>query len=213
MKNCEIHNCSDDGVRGDQGLTVVGCYIHNCGGRGIEFAGHYGHAYRNIIGDFESPSNTMTTAIGQAGGSNGCAIIDNIIFGTTTGFIGIQQELWWHIVNNSIYNSAAGTASGINIADGISRIFNNLVEGFNGSGGAGIDFNGFHTLYLGNAVDNNGTDYLATHAHTPLNLGDNESLSASPFNISGSVTPADFIPADTGNVKQGSQPHTIVGTP
>ena len=144
---------------------------------------------------------------------NGCLLntrdgtIERNIVNVAGSGIGILMADECHASHNSVY-SDGGTGTGI-IISGVSRqiynLSNNLVEGFSGVGGIGIDTGaatGNIQLYAGNAVRNCTTPYGGTAV---VNMAlDNETLTlASPFT---SASTGDFSPVDTGNVKEGALP-------
>lgn len=216
--NCEIYDGTAQLVYVNGPSTrVIGCYIHD-GDTGIFVNQRECTVHRNIVGDFESPGTEMTKGINSSTGVQSNTITQNIVMfdpASPNAAVGIQynEDHGW-ICNNSVYHNNAGTGSGILISGLDAVVMNNLVEGFSGTGGIGIDYDDSNALIYGaNAVFDCETEFANLDGANQVSLADDETLSASPFNISGTITPADFIPADTGNVKQGSIPHTISGTP
>lgn len=205
VMRCEVNNSTGgSGIEVDNQCVVTDCYIHNVTASGITSAvgGFFSHnyisdcdvrailvqvdgaAYRNIISTSGSQDGIMLN------GNGGC------------------------IVQNSIY-SAGGTGQGI-VATTASTmggaIMNNLVEGFSGSGGIGIQIGSGTTslqFYAGNSVYNCATAYSVTTIGGEIGAisgGSNETLSASPFTSAGT---GNFSPVDTGSVKEGVIPATI----
>lgn len=209
---CEFHNGTSDGIEVQGTARVIQCYIHNINGQGILQHSGVLIAYRNVVGDFESATNLINVGIGGASTTSafsGSVIEENIIYLTQASATGIHTSRGFTgtCINNSIYQGSAGTGAGISVGDQATAIFNNLIEGFSGTGGRGIDYGSEPGMLTGgNAVYNCTTAYANASSEGHIALGDDETLSASPFNISGTVTAADFIPANTGNVKQGSIP-------
>ena len=199
--NCELDNADGYAIRLDTSSIVIGCYIHNMGNRGIDVAsGFIGYNYISNVG-----IKTMNVAIDPGGAAT---IYRNIIDidGATDG---IDSFTGCVVTHNSIYSNG-GTGSGITCVNSAAQcvIDNNVIEGFSGSGGVGIDFGtgALVNSYRGNAVYNCATAYDATV--TTHIEGSNETLSASPFTDAAN---GDFSPVDTGSVSEGSLPQIIGG--
>lgn len=208
---CAIMRCELDNATGNRAIdldldsNVIGNYIHNVGDFGIVVTS--GVVEQNIL---KNGTNKFSWAI-RGDGADATVIRRNIISidGTSSG-IDADNKTW--IDQNSIY-SAAGTGTGIDLATAgnVKSVRNNLVEGFSGTGGVGIDAGDTGIkleVYGGNAVYDCETEYVAPDRNF-LALGDNETLTASPFTDAAND---DFSPVDTGNVKEGSLPaafHTI----
>jgi hypothetical protein len=200
IQKVEVHNgtgTTSYAINVDTGL-VQECYVHDWEGYAIR--NDNGHTSENYIWD---DGATMALGIQCV---PGITVENNIIaFDSAHAGVGIQTASLNDgvIRNNSIF-SVGGTGKGILITNGGFRqeIANNLVEGFSGAGGIGIDTNttasGADSV-RGNAVYNCTTAY----DNNALYSSDNETLSASPFNDAAN---GDFSPVDTGNVLQGSLP-------
>ncbi len=187
VSGCYVHHTASPtkfGIRADSNSIIEHCYVENTGlAQGI-FS--FGARVRNCIVTFTGVDDGAGIYMGGAG----------------------------TVEHNSVYAGAAHTGSGIHLAAnvyGIS-ISNNLVEGFSGSGGFGIEFLSETSLscYGGNAVYDCETAYTAggPTEYAVDNRGDNETLTASPFT---SASTGDFAPVDTGNVKEGALPQIIGG--
>lgn len=200
--DCEIHGTSGNGIAGGSFILVRNCHLHNIGGVGISGGGH-------IFGNYlKNGTNKFTSAITLASGS--AWAIGNLISidGSSNGIIGVNNNTL--VLRNSILSSA-GTGVGIQGSGGIAtgNAFNNLVEGFSGVGGIGIQAPTADAYtWLHNAVYNCTTAYSVTGDQWASE--DNETLSATPFAKSGSDTFANrftyFAPVDTGNVHGGAYP-------
>ena len=163
-----------------------------------------GYVARNFV---DSTGGTAATTSGAIRTFNGPGIIEhNVILCDQPTSSGIQVAQNSTVRHNSIYNSAAGTASGIftraasNI--GIYEISNNLIEGWSGTGGEGILFSSNGQQLSkggGNSFFNCTTlvEFGATSAFIIDDDGGNEILTASPFTDAAS---GDFTPVDTGSV-------------
>lgn len=143
---------------------------------------------------------------------------NNFVFvdGATNG---ISTYAYSHISNNSVLSNG-GTGTGFYCELYFQSMFNNLVDGFSGTGGKGIN-NATSNVYVqwwrNNAVFNCDTEYgnQDNHIVLPLSEADNEILVSSPFKKTGSL-PTDFTsatfwdkvyayfaPVDVGNVYNG----------
>ncbi len=196
---CEIDNCSNTGtpVALGNNAKIIGCHIHNIAGRCFFSTGIASFNY------FENGTNDFIYTLGSSFG----LVYRNIIKidGASDGISLRGDDA--QAINNSIWSNG-GTGAGISVdsPDRGSMIINNLIEGFSGTGGKGVEFvnNNRVALFAGNSSYNNDTDY-----ETPILLLDdwkglgNEVLSASPFT---DAVNGDFKPVDTGAVKEGSIP-------
>jgi type 1 fimbria pilin len=114
-----------------------------------------------------------------------------------------------YVRNNSIYADGAGSCSGLKLqASRVSNIVsNNLIEGFSGASGVGIEISGssHHALLGGNnSVYDCTTNISGTLVSSKL-LAANEELTTSPFTDAAN---GNFNPVDTGSIKEGSLPET-----
>lgn len=190
------------------GAFLDSCYVHNCSGIGV-VASADGAEVR--LSYFANGTNDFTHAISMSG--DGCTAYRNILTldGSSNG-IRITSSNGQKIVNNSIL-SASGTGAGVFLDSSPDQpiVVGNAVEGFSGAGGIGFDLTGGSnlSLYGNNAAFNNTTNYSLTD-DVGLNVGDNETLGATPFDKSGSDTFANrvtyFGPVDTGNMRNGAWP-------
>ncbi len=202
--NCELDNTSGAGVNlGNMGM-LYGCYLHNIGGIG---ATGFGRSGSIMYCHFANGANDFTNAIQNVNGT----VYRNVIQvdGTTNGIVAGNDV---RILQNSVWsNGGSGNGialSGNSVTHGVT---NNVVEGFSGSGGNGFSMavGGSKLItYGGNSAYNNETDYTSPSSWTLKDLGDNETLSASPFTDAAN---GDFSPVDTGNVKEGALPQIIGG--
>jgi hypothetical protein len=178
---CDIHHGASNPSSGKYLLktgalsSIVGCSIHSASKcRGIEMS--QGVLFGNNIYD--------TTLAAQCTGS-GC-IVGNVIKQSTAGAYGLYLMGGGLLVaNNSIYNSAAGTLQGITLTGTTpfgNVLVNNIVEGFSGAGGEGIELTTKRPAIVGyNAFYNNTSSYTKT-IDIPFDLATSDvSLAASPF--------------------------------
>ena len=206
--DCELTDTSASGVIFDDRYQCLRNHIHSCGYNGIKIKNN-GLCAWNYLANGE---DSFTNAIHYWGNSGG-NIENNII-----SISGASKGIWINAAANSIAiigNSIladTGTASGIlRSSNGAgTMLLNNLVEGFSGVGGVGINTeigNWTDSVVGNNAVYNCSTPY-DLQDEVAYAVGDNESLGASPFAKSGADTFANrhvyFAPADTGNVHGGA---------
>lgn len=198
---CEIDNSTAGGIDADNNFLLDGCYVHNIAGIGV-FA-----ANLTVIHSWlANGTNKFTNAIEASGNLDARRNI--IILDSTSSGIDLPEDGVAEF--NSIYSNG-GTGSGITTALSalIIGVSNNLVEGFSGTGGIGIDLaaNAFVgcRIFRGNGVYNCATAYNSPTTFS-LAESDNETLTASPFT---NASAGDFSPVDTGSVRNGSLPQNI----
>ncbi len=154
--NCEIDNTSGHGIDIDANGIVENCYIHNCGGIGVNvFAG----AARVVGCYFENGANKFDAAVVGGG-----TVMFNVInlSSAANGSDGIRYADTALVAFNSIWSDAGVNAIGLmplgtTMHDTI--IINNIIEGFSGSGGIGLQVTSDDELFrVGyNAFYNNAT--------------------------------------------------------
>lgn len=202
-----VMNCSIEGNASAKCVSMTGVYnvFHN------NYV--YGHTSGSYCVDLSSVIVT-NNYISQSGTGptlwvlDGDAYIANniLVIGHADGD-GIYTSGNSCIVNNSIYNSTGvGTGQAIYLYT-TGLINNNLIEGFNGTGGRAIDVQTTTKPVLsiqGNGFYNNESNFNGTAI--TLYESDNETLGVSPFTDAAN---GDFSPVDTGNVKEGSSPGVI----
>ena len=182
--NCEFDNTTGGGVVTDSACRFFNCYFHNIGAVGIQVA-----ATAIIEGCyFKNETNDFTTAILSTTADSyiGSNTLD--LDGTSNGIVFSSHRNL--IKGNSVFSSA-GTGTGIEITSGYNQILiNNICEGFSGTGGIGFDLQSGadFILYGNNAAYNNATNYNE-NSDFISDIGNNETLLASPFTNAGS---ADF---------------------
>ena len=141
-------------------------------------------------------------------GGSGTAV-NNVVHCLLAGDTGINNSTHQaSVIGNSVYNAAAGTAEGI-YANGLNTpvILNNIVEGWSGVGGSGIETTTFDVALLaGNAFYNNTAHMSVARS---LYSDNNDVLGASPF-----VSPAtgDFrINGTQAGVTEDAFPAAFLG--
>lgn len=181
--NCEVDNSTGNGIQGDIGLTVIGCYIHNIGTYGINNSATGSLIYANYL---ENGANSFAIGINT---SNAVYVIGNIIDIGSGGSEGIRLTGGsGSAINNSIWANGS-TGAGIVCVNGIGQhvVLNNVIEGFSGAAAEGIltQTSASMALYGHNKVYNCTTNFSISGVIF-VDLGNNDSLSASPFvNASG----------------------------
>jgi hypothetical protein len=198
---CEVHD-------GSGGITAVGAMVISCHVYDINVTGINMSTSSYVWGNYISNAGTEEMDEAIVHGAGEC--VRNIISidGATDGIKTTNH--WTAVSNNSIFcTTGTGTGRGIWMSGNkVVGVFGNLIEGFNGSGGIGIDASGSSTadpLVSNNAIYNCATNINAADHYSFSE--DNESLGASPFAKSGANTFANratyFAPVDTGNVRTG----------
>lgn len=206
---CEGNNTTGMGFVVDDNSVVSGCYVHNVCGDSNRYGIYSGVASLTSFNYVEPVAVDTSIGIFSSGD-----VFRNIVIMPTGSTIKNAITLSGNNTscdNNTLYaNASAGTGIGIGNGTIVKSLTNNVVEGFSGLGGIGIDVGATATLnkYGGNACYNNETEYNQLATRVGVNLGDNETLTASPFT---SASTGDFSPVDTGNVKEGSLPQLIGG--
>lgn len=205
---CKLHGTTATAWQGILRSTISQSYIYDVTGN---FEGLYSNnGQSEIKNNFIEYGGTLSAVRVQTQG----LVTGNIIKITNTGCdraIQLVTSNYSTVQYNSIYSSVACTGIGIDAGTSHCEVTNNLVEGFSGVGGVGIDTAtaGRAVLSGGNAVYNCTTAYEAGDPKFVAEaMGDNETLSASPFNDAAND---DFSPVDTGNVKEGALPQIIGG--
>ena len=141
MRNVQIDTTTGSGVVADQGM-ILGCHFHNIGGIGCSIG--EGLVQSNF---FKNGTNDFSAAISQASEQ----VIGNIISvdGTSNGITFAGNGTIGAIVGNSIWSNA-GTGKGITNSGGgreLLGLFNNIVAGFSGVGGIGIEIATGHVVH------------------------------------------------------------------
>jgi hypothetical protein len=189
-------------------LTLLGnsCVVAGCRMEGNDAVGIY--ISGNATGSKVS-QNWIQGGTGIRHQSPFAAFIEQNIIVNPSNF-GIYAPSPAYIHRNSIY-SAGGTGVGIRTdagSDGYIDLVGNVVEGFSGSGGKGYQLSRNMSAKGKNAVYNCNSGYVVT-GDVYRDLGDDETLSSSPFAKVGTVTNyADrmtwFTPLNVGNVWAGA---------
>ncbi len=202
--DCELHGTTGK-IFNSAGGVLIGTHVY-------DFSGSQSiNAKRTHYNYIDNTQTTTTTGVIIDSGATSSSIIGNIIISNSSAAVGISIDDDSILVTGNSILSSAGTGTGIRL--GVNRtghiITNNIIEGFNGTGGAGFDGvsrSEGSTVFAGNAAYNNTTDYA--NPADEVFAEDNETLSATPFAKSGANTFANrlvyFSAADTGNVHGGA---------
>jgi len=202
--NCEVHD-ANNGIGMGAYSSAESVNIYDCGTYGIYMTGD-SHARNCYIRSRSTDSNgAMTTCIyndGRPGNVTNCIISCD---STTNGIDNFDDG---DIVSNCSILSAGGTGFGIRIGTaGIgSGAWNNLIEGFSGTGGDGIFWQDASPNEAKGIVANNTIYDCASPLTNDNNLAaykaNNDTPSGSPFVKSGADTYANrftYFEPDTDN--------------
>lgn len=203
---CEIHGSTFRGLTLGNNCLVHGNYIYDVTQGLITVL--YATILYNIIDGVNFTNKIGSPAQKGISVSTGANVAFNVIL-VQTAANGIEtnsEEMT--ILHNSIFGNGSTGSGIVTTATQAAPVFvvsNNIVEGFSGVGGIGIEIDGpLSAVTQGNAVYDCATAYsLAT---TTLAANDNETLSATPFT---DAALADMNPVDTGSVKEGALPANI----
>lgn len=173
--DCEIDNTTGNGISISFANTqVFGCYTHNIGG------GNNINADDVHFNRCESDGRNPTGYIRAAASCGHNTIRMAAAAPASTGIAPANGIL---VHNNSIFSNG-GTGSGISLASNFQSAVNNIVEGFSGAGGKGINGNStYQAVYGLNALYNNTTNVSGVSAL--MSVGADIILSGSPFTNSG----------------------------
>lgn len=159
----------------------------------------------------------VDAAVGNAltfSGNDGAVALRNIFSCGAVASTMLRVQGRGGIISQNSILAAAATGIGISLeaaGDGV-IVTNNIVEGFSGTGGDGIQVasGAKIALYAGNAYYNNTANETGVSGAVFCDGGDNEALGSSPFAKSGANTFANrfvyFAPNDVGNVYGGAYP-------
>ena len=203
--NCYVHMTSSGaGIGFDNNSMIIGCRVEATG-RGLEVLSG------TVFGNYVQTSSNYAI---QCGVGTAC-IYGNIatVTGTSTGGIYIDRANCY-VYGNTIFSQDASTSAGIFYGSSTlspHSIANNVIEGFSGTGGRGIDYGTGDpplTSSLNNSVYNCSTPFTTPLSGEFYIDAGNETLVSSPFAKSGSPSYADrlnyFSLNDVGNVRTGS---------
>jgi hypothetical protein len=146
---------------------VVGCYIHDAGTTSTGIDGASIASYNYV---FNCPTGIVLEI---------ASVVGNLIVGSTV--TGISATSPHAIMRNSIYCSTAATGKGIYTSGTYAGIIvNNIVEGYSGAGGIGINVAGDVHVIGYNAFFNNTTPQTNVNVYTDLTAND-VTLASSAF--------------------------------
>ena len=215
--NCELDNSTGNGIQhatqGTQSI-ILNNNFHNIGGYGINITASGGCLIKGNY--FKNETNDFIAAIFL--NHYQCTVENNIIsVDSASDGILLGSSGFFNVIRANSILSSSGTGAGIDVTPQQStKVYENLVEGFSGSGGIGIAYHASEQQLGGNnAVYNCATTYSNQSAIID-DLGDidslysDETLSESPFAKDGSDTFSNrfayFVPKDVGNIWGGIYP-------
>ena len=160
------------------GTMVLGCYIHDAG----ELPSSPGAAIYGFSNPAMIVGNYIANCNGGIFGGYGWGIHNNVIYLNSTLGYGIQATYQAIVTGNTIYNAAAGTNYGINIPNsgGQLPVLNNIICGFSGAGGEGINTANL-PLAGYNAFWNNTANYTVSDQRFVDLTANDVALGADPF--------------------------------
>lgn len=188
VSGCELTNAtSSTNYAIDLGdrSGVFGCYFHNLNGFGVR-----GDAFSVVGCTFENgPTYDLNACVRNTNSAGTTQVIQSlfIVDGATNCIDHDGDNLT--VVNCSFFSDGGtGTAIDASAATKGTRILNNIIEGFSGTGGTGISVTNYPVCVLGyNAFYNNATN---------MSVGD-KLIDWTSNDISG--TGSLFVDASTGN--------------
>jgi len=225
LMDCQIHNFgNNNGVVLDQHCLAFHCNIHKGAStptsKSLLSISHYSRAIGNYIHD------AGTTGIGITSGGDGnliygnyfadCStgifvagyghVIYNIVYNCTVYGISLSQDNF--AIGNSISATSAATGRGIVSTSDNNVILNNIIQGFSGTGGIGINTTKHLSILGYNTFYNNATN--ETLGDVIADLGNDVALSVSPFTDAASE---DFSlsTANAGAAIDGAYPGAFYG--
>ena len=193
LYGCEVDNTTAfEGVglapAGNSRNVIAHNYFHDCATYGV-----YGGGWRDkIVGNY------CDVAAGSTGGIY-LASLDNLVWRNmivvnevaANGILVSQSNQW--LIGNTIFSTVAATAAGI-LFDAATHdsmvILDNLIEGFSGVGGRGIDFANLtrHVqIYENNSFHDNETDE-DNRGDFDYEAGNDLAMAASPLMKEGAMT-------------------------
>lgn len=207
--NCEINNCTENGIDVDNSCTILGCYVYNIGKTSIAVLSDSVIENNYVLDD----TNAMWYGI-FLGYARNCAVGNIVTVKDNSSASGIYFTNYGNLVSYNSVLCSGGTGRGIYNAGSREQnvIHSNLIEGFSGAGGDGIDLGTiiYPTYMMNNGVFNCTSKYTTGSAETLAIDENNDELTASPFLKTGSNTFANrfayFEPSDAGNIRGGAYP-------
>lgn len=195
LYHCEVADGGGDGINGDINIAVHNCFIHDIGGDGVEI--NDGSVLFNYFKNDGTRDMVACLRYVNGNANQFCNFAWNVcnIDGVTDGVIGDTRLAVFH---NSIYSNG-GTGTGIDLLTGdwYPVVADNLIEGFSGTGGIGIQLasGGQIGIYAGNSAFDCTTEFSINDSVVRDRV--NETLGSSPFGDPGSEN---FAPAPVGLV-------------
>jgi hypothetical protein len=162
-------------------IVITGCYFHDAGTNGAYCIRTGNSANLFVVGNHLVVDGATGRGISTGLAISG-AVMSNVVLCDEVAQVGLYVRYFAYLMNNAIYNSAAGTAQGI-WADGssVQVCINNIVEGWSGAGGEGLYFNGVMAIVGHNAFYNCTSNYVSTETPNIDLTANDVALAASPF--------------------------------
>lgn len=147
--NNNVENCEIDHSTSGVAVTCASlfyCYFH-------DISGTTAASVSNALYNYFNVAATTAALIGSQ-------LQENAIVVSVAGGVGIRLTGGGIAERNSVYNSASGTAAGIqdNAANNVS-VVDNVIEGWSGAGGKGLQLTGLASLRAGNRAFNCATGF------------------------------------------------------
>lgn len=171
ISHCEIYGGDQTLVEAGTGSTITYCRVHNGGGTGIEGFGLIAHNYvynsgsRTLTIGIENDNRASFNIVSVSGSATGIKNEDSTSIGKTFTY-------------NSIYSNG-GTGTGLYLQNRSAYAVGNVVSGFSGTGGIGIDEAQEFNMVQYNYVYNCATAFSDTDDRIK-GVG-NETLTDAPF--------------------------------
>lgn len=204
---CYIHDTTGNGIELDFDGVVSGCRIGDIGGIGVQvFGGEVSKCYLfNSTKDFSA-------AIQKGFSDDTVMRISHNFVNIDGASSGILFDEGTIVRANDVFSNA-GTGTGIgprSTDEECVEITNNLVSGFSGAGGKGIDISADDSvqIYGFNHVYDCTTEYIEA-GDIYCDLGDNETGSSPVY----ASAPTDFSKQDVGNIIAGAFPKSFTSGP
>ncbi len=190
--NCEIHTNSGFGIDCVGNNLILGCWFRALtGAQAIDNSANVRvmYCYFDVA---------VTTSVIDGGA--GSIILGNIIdiSGADTSVIGINcASTFMSVIGNSLYCGNANTLQGIVATSYGALVLNNIIEGWSGAGGDGIETTAYNAFVGANAVYNCTNAYTLTAAKLNYAIAPNDTVTGSSpfvnagtsdFDINGTVT-------------------------
>ena len=213
ISRCQVSNTTGKGITVGANATVSGCEVYDVGGIAIDMNGNGSRAWGNLVRN--GPTNNCTVGIQCSFETTGAVAFNRFQLGNSGGgSVGIYAHSGTFIANNSIWANA-GTGRGIDnsgAAKDCVVVLNNVVDGFSGTGGVGIEFANSFAMMHGNYVSNCATKYNVTDqwiTRTEARAANTDGGTTAPFT---NPSAGDFTPLASVTDLLNSWPPKVPGS-